>query len=136
MLEDFPQLWSLYVGNALLHHVSSSMGVIEELEANAGPGRFGPPLIERKCSMIIWPRRRRKSPVRPVSALWWIILPPLRWLSDCPDRQVLLEDAPNGALLHLLTDSTLSRDLHRAIRAELHARLQELSHWTETEAAV
>jgi hypothetical protein len=91
--------------------------------------------IAKEKLMIVSHKREGKSPERTWSPLWRLILRPLHFLpSDAPDRQVLLEDTPNGALMHYLRHEFPSQELREAIRTELVARREELRHWAETEA--
>ena len=73
--------------------------------------------------MIVRPRQQRKPSAMSREAIWQASL----------RRQMLLEDAPNAQLIHLLDDQELSAEQRNDIRLELRWRLEELIHWATKE---
>jgi hypothetical protein len=81
--------------------------------------------------MVLPPLLKRKRRSRPWSTLWPLILGPVRRLSDGPERQALLEDCPNGLLIHCLSEPGWPPEVRWAIQNELTWRLEELTDWKQ-----
>jgi hypothetical protein len=73
--------------------------------------------------MIIWPRRKNKTPAQSAESNW----------QDSLHQQEVIEAAPTAMLIHLWGDQDLNAELRSAIKRELRWRLEEILRWVEAE---